>query len=206
MKRRWRWEPSWWSLPHHLKYQVSSAAFRASYKPHDPAPWPRLSSNLRVPRAEHKPFAVFWPRFPCCLIQVSCSQTQVLSYQTLHAFPSDSGLPDDMGLLHARHTVFLRLYLQTYAASSIQFMRKESELREMKSHFANYSPLSSNPIAFRFFTKLVSTQSSWFHKNTPFFSNKNGVKTSRSNVGLCLFFRSFKCSYIGMGNVRIIWL
>ena len=106
MKRRWRWEPSWWSLPHHLKYQVSSAAFRASYKPHDPAPWPRLSSNLRVPRAKHKPFAVFWPGFPCCLIQVSCSQTQVISYQTIHTFPSVSGLADDMGLLHVRHTVF----------------------------------------------------------------------------------------------------
>ena len=39
-------------------------------------------------------------------------------------------------------------------------MGEESELREMKSYFANYSPLSFCPMAFRFFTKLVSTQSS----------------------------------------------
>lgn len=40
---------------------------------HDPAPWPQWSSNLRVPRAEHKPFAVFLVPFPLLPNTVSCS-------------------------------------------------------------------------------------------------------------------------------------
>ena len=39
--------------------------------------------------------------FPLLPNTVSCSQTQVISYQTLHTFPSDSDLADDIGLMRA---------------------------------------------------------------------------------------------------------
>ena len=97
-----------------------SSAFMINYRPHYLAPRPLLPLNLRVHIAQHESFAVLWPGFPCCQIQMSCSQTQVLSYQTVHTFPSDSDLADARGSTVCQ--ALLQLHLQLYAASIFIFI------------------------------------------------------------------------------------